>query len=73
MVRISVRRSNEFAILSRGSGKDVNLNTLYNVLCFHGSDYEERLFLGYKTPVHTTQKTHYVFASGPNRLMLCKI
>jgi hypothetical protein len=29
--------------------------------------------LGYKTPVHTSQETHYVSATELSRLMLCKI
>jgi hypothetical protein len=40
---------------------------------FHGSDYEECRFLGYKIPVHTLQQTHYVLATEPSLLMLCKI
>jgi hypothetical protein len=40
---------------------------------FHGSDYEECDLLGYKNPVHTWQETHYVSATEPSLLMLCKI
>jgi hypothetical protein len=43
------------------------------IWCFHGSDYEEWRLLGYKTPVHTSQETHYVSATKPSRLILCKI
>jgi hypothetical protein len=39
----------------------------------HGRDYEECGLLGYKTPVRTSQKTHYVSATEPSQLMLCKI
>jgi hypothetical protein len=34
---------------------------------------EECRLLGYKTPVRTSQETHYVTATEPTRLMLCKI
>jgi hypothetical protein len=30
-------------------------------------------FLGYKTPVRTSQETHYVSATEPSQLMQCKI
>jgi hypothetical protein len=36
---------------------------------FHGSDYEECRLLGYKTPVRTSQKTHYVSVTESSRLM----
>jgi hypothetical protein len=37
------------------------------------SDYEECRLLGYKTPVCTSQETHYFSVTETNRLMLCKI
>jgi hypothetical protein len=40
---------------------------------FYGGDYEECRLLGYKTPVLTSQETHYVSATELSRLMLCKI
>jgi hypothetical protein len=40
---------------------------------FHGGDYEECRLLGYRTPVRTSQETHYVSATEPSQLMLCKI
>jgi hypothetical protein len=40
---------------------------------FRGGDYKEFYVLGYKTPVRTSQKTHYVPAKETSRLMLCKI
>jgi hypothetical protein len=40
---------------------------------FHDGDYEECRLLGYKTPDHTSQETHYVSAKELSRLMLCKI
>jgi hypothetical protein len=40
---------------------------------FHGGDYEEWRLLGYKTPVRTSQATHYVSATESNQIMLCKI
>jgi hypothetical protein len=39
----------------------------------HGGDCEECRLLGYKTPVRTSQETHYISATEPSRLMLCKI
>jgi hypothetical protein len=36
-------------------------------------DYEEWRLLGYKTPVRTSQETHYVSATASSQLMLCKI
>jgi hypothetical protein len=42
-------------------------------LSFHGGDYEKCCLLGYKNPVRTSQETHYFSATGPSRLMLCKI
>jgi hypothetical protein len=33
----------------------------------------KNLLLGYKTPYHTSQETHYVSATEPGQLMLCKI
>jgi hypothetical protein len=41
--------------------------------CFHGDDYEEYRLLGYKNTVLTSQEKHYVSATEPSRLMLCKI
>jgi hypothetical protein len=40
---------------------------------FDSFDYEEWCLLGYKNPVRTSQKTHYVFATESSQLMLCKI
>jgi hypothetical protein len=40
---------------------------------FHCGDYEECRLQGYKTPVCTSHKTHYVSATVSSRLMLCKI
>jgi hypothetical protein len=34
---------------------------------------EECRLLGYKSPVRTSQETHYVSATVPSQLMLCKI
>jgi hypothetical protein len=45
---------------------------LVKIWGFDGGDYEECL-LGYKTPVRTSQETHYVSATEPSRVMLCKI
>jgi hypothetical protein len=43
------------------------------VLGCHGSAYEECRLLRYKNPVRTSQETHYISATEPSRLMLCKI
>jgi hypothetical protein len=40
---------------------------------FHGGGYEEYRLLGYENQVRTSQETHYVFATEPSQLMLCKI
>jgi hypothetical protein len=49
----------------------------YNGACriwrFRCGDYEECHLLGYKTPVRTSQETHYVSATQSSQLMLCKI
>jgi hypothetical protein len=39
----------------------------------YGGAYEECRLLGHKTPVRTSQETHYVSATEPSQLMLCKI
>jgi hypothetical protein len=44
-----------------------------NDIYFHCGDYEECRLLGYKTPVRTSQETHYVFATESSQLMLFKI
>jgi hypothetical protein len=48
------------------------VNKLCKILGFHDGDYEE-CFLGYKNPVRTSQETHYVSATEPSRLLLCKV
>jgi hypothetical protein len=40
---------------------------------FHGADYEECRFLGYKILVRTTQEIYYASPTEPSRLKLCKI
>jgi hypothetical protein len=40
---------------------------------FHGSDYEECRFLGYKGPVRTSHETHYFSVRESSRLMLRKM
>jgi hypothetical protein len=49
------------------------IHNLCKISGFHGRDYEECRFLGYKNPVHTSQETHYISAAEPSQLMLCKI
>jgi hypothetical protein len=44
-----------------------------NIWGFHGGDYEECRLLGYKTPVRTSQVTHYISAAERSQLVLCKI
>jgi hypothetical protein len=46
---------------------------LYKIWGLHGGHYEECRLLGYKTPVCTSQETHYVSATESSQLMLCKI
>jgi hypothetical protein len=48
-------------------------NRLGTVRVSHGGDYEECRLLGEKTPVRTSQETHYVSATEPSQLILCKI
>jgi Zn finger protein HypA/HybF involved in hydrogenase expression len=48
-------------------------NELCKIWCFHGGDYEEWRLLEYKTPVCTSQETHYVSTTESSQLMLCKI
>jgi hypothetical protein len=36
----------------------------------HGGDYEECRLLGYKTPVRTSQETHYVSVTESSQLLL---
>jgi hypothetical protein len=49
-----------------------SINT-YKIWGFDGGDFEECRLLGYKTPIRTSQETHYVSATESNQLMLCKI
>jgi hypothetical protein len=39
----------------------------------YGGDYEEYLLLGYKNPVSTWYETHYISATEPSWLILCRI
>jgi hypothetical protein len=39
---------------------------------FYGGDYEECRLLEYKSPVRTSQETHYVSVTEPSRFMLSK-
>jgi hypothetical protein len=41
--------------------------------CPFERDYEECRRLGYNNTVRTSQETHYVSATEPSQLMLCKI
>jgi hypothetical protein len=41
--------------------------TYWKMRGFHGGDYEECRLLEYKTPVRTSQETHYVSAAEPSR------
>jgi hypothetical protein len=43
---------------------------LYKIWGFHGGDYKDFRPLGYKHPVHTSQKKHYVSVTESNQLML---
>jgi hypothetical protein len=50
-----------------------NPKVLCKILSFHGGNYEEWRLLAYKIPVRTSQETHYIPATEPSQLMLCKI
>jgi hypothetical protein len=52
---------------------EVQDRRMCKILGVHGSDYGECRLLGYKTPVRTSQETHYVSTSESSELMLCKI
>jgi hypothetical protein len=49
------------------------LHHVCRIFGFHSCDYEECRLLGHKTPVRTSQETHYFSATELSRLMLCKI
>jgi hypothetical protein len=49
-----------------------NVCLISKIWGFCGGDYKKCL-LGYKTPVNTSQETHYVSATEPSQLLLCKI
>jgi hypothetical protein len=50
------------------------VHNVFKIWGSHGGDYEEcRRLLWYKNTVRTWQKTHYVSATEPSRLMLCNI
>jgi hypothetical protein len=44
-----------------------------NILGFHGGHYEMYRLLGYNNRFRTSQETRHVSATGPSRLILCKI
>jgi hypothetical protein len=48
-------------------------STHYSGIKIHGGHYEKCHLLGYKTPVRTSQDTHYVSTTETSQLMLCKI
>jgi hypothetical protein len=54
-------------------GPTTDIVKICKIWGFHGSDYEEWRLLGYKTPVRTSQETHYVSTTEFSPLMLCKI
>jgi hypothetical protein len=51
----------------------IELQRFCKIWGFHGGDYEECRLLGYKTPVHTSQETHYFSTTELIPLILCKI
>jgi hypothetical protein len=62
------------------SGREKNLTSVLKVprhcpfvLLVRVTHLTQFILLGYRNPVRTSQKTHYVSATEPNRLMLCKI
>jgi hypothetical protein len=52
--------------------KRIHMNHV-NLCESSGGEYEECYLLGYKNTVRTSQETHYVSATEPSWLMLCKI
>jgi hypothetical protein len=65
---------NQPNILPKGTRRGfINYCITCKIVGFHGGDYEECRLLGYKTPVRTSQETHYVSATESSHLMLCKI
>jgi hypothetical protein len=50
-----------------------NMEIRCKIRGFHSGDCEEWRLLGYKNPVRTSQETHYISATEPSQLMLCKI
>jgi hypothetical protein len=43
---------------------------LRKISVFHGGDYKESRFLGYKNPVRISQEKRYLSATEPSQLML---
>jgi hypothetical protein len=60
-------------VLTAGSQAVSEQQELSKILGFHGGNYEEWRLLGCKTPVCTSQETHYVSTTESSQLMLCKI
>jgi hypothetical protein len=52
---------------------NVRSNDKHKISGLQNTDYEECHLLGYKTPVRTSQETHYVSVTESSQLMLCKI
>jgi hypothetical protein len=61
------------SVSHREHSGDVCLTGHFLIWGFHGSAYEECRLLGHKNPGLTSQETHYVPATEPSPLMLCKI
>jgi hypothetical protein len=51
----------------------ISYRTYKPPLCFHGGDYAQCRLLGYKNTDRTLQQAHYISATVPSPLMLCKI
>jgi hypothetical protein len=59
--------------VKRGGANVASVSEVWEIIGFHGGDYEKCRMLEYKNPVDTAQETHYVSATEHSQLMLCKI
>jgi hypothetical protein len=66
-----------FLYIEEAVDRSSNIGLLYKLqeltVCMSLKKLEECRLLGYENPVRTSQETHYVSATEPSWLMLCKI
>jgi hypothetical protein len=65
--------SSETSVLTRAIRRNIPEDTILHSHRRENLKSYTMRFLGYKSPVPTSQKTHNVSATEPSRLMLCKI